>query len=212
MKERIRDRLKMIENNLDNFNEFSLTWIDKKKIKRMLSVWRWYVSHDYFNEKHKKPQKPASNPPLGFLYSQIQGQSVPLARDVGMCIAPVVQSSLMTEHAARRIMNRLNMIYGYVSQEDALADQQIHRDREDKKLKDRRRAQKAVVDRKAERKLEQQKLIKKIAPRVGKERMKKKDTEREEERTRRRLAAEETRRLAIIAKDKMLEDMKERRK
>ena len=212
MKERIRDRLKMIENNLDNFNDTALQFMDKEKINTRLSEWRWFISHDYFKKGWPKPEGYNSNPPLGFLYSHLQGQSVPLARDIGTCIEPIVTSGLMTEHAARRIMNRLEQLYGYVSAEDSLRSQQDHRDRETKTKKDKVRAEKTRIARKAESKAAEQRLIKKIAPRLGKERKKKREKEREAESTRRRLASEETRRLAIIAKDKMLEDMKERRK
>ena len=212
MKEQIRDNLKMLEDNLDNFNDYAQRFIDRKALRKFISIWRWYVSHDYFNEKHPQPQGSSSKPPLTWLHSQLEGLSVPLYRDVAECIMPKVQSSLKTEHAARRIMNRMNMIYGYVTPEAAKADQQAHRDREIKKVKDHMRAAKARVDRKAERKEAEQTLIEKIGPRLGKERLKKKDEYREEESTRRRLASEEARRKSIIAKDKMLEDMKERRK
>ena len=179
MRERIRDKLMMIENHLDSFNDTALQFMDKDKIVNRLSEWRWYISHDYFKKGWPKPTGYNSNPSLPFLYTHLQGQSVPLARDIGVCIAPEVESGLTTEHAARRIMNRLEMLYGYVSAEDAIRSQQAHRDKEDKTIKDRKRAAKARVDRKAERKEEHQKFIEKQGPHLGKEYSKKKKKQRE---------------------------------
>ena len=118
MKESIRANLKMIEDNLDTFNAHALKFINKKDIKKHISIWRWYVSHDYFNEKHPKPEGLCSNPPLGWLDAQLKGMTVPLSRDIGRCMEPVVSSSLMMEHSAHRIRNALTGIYRYISPED----------------------------------------------------------------------------------------------
>ena len=48
MKERIRDRLKMIENNLGNFNKTALEFMNIDKIVDRLSDWRLFICHDYF--------------------------------------------------------------------------------------------------------------------------------------------------------------------
>ena len=212
MKERIRDRLKMIENHLDSFNDNALQFMDIDKIMNRLSEWRWFISHDYFKKGCPKPTGYNSNPPLGFLYSHLQGQSVPLARDIGTCIEPVVQSGLMTEHAARRIMNRLEMLYGYVSAEDILRSQQDHRDREDKKTKDRLRAAKARVDRKAERKEFQQEFIEKYGPSLGEKYQEQKAIDKESYRLELEARKKEVTRRARERFTKMKEEQKERRK
>jgi hypothetical protein len=124
MKESIRKNLKMLEENLPMFNSHACQFIDKKVIKKFISIWRWYVSHGYFKEKHPQPKGLSSNPPIPWLNGQLIGQTTPLARDIGICIEPVVSSAIQTEGAARRIMNRLNMIYGYVTEEDAKADRE----------------------------------------------------------------------------------------
>ena len=118
MKERIRTNLKMLEDNLDNFNDHALQFINKKEVKKYISIWRWYVSHDYFNEKHPQPEGIHSKPPISWLDAQLQGLTVPLHRDIGRCIEPVVTSSLEMEQAAKRIINILTGIYRYISTED----------------------------------------------------------------------------------------------
>jgi len=118
MKEQIRANLKMIEEHISMFNEHALQFIDKKRLRHLISINRWFISHDYFKEGHDKPEGLYSPPPIGWLNSVIQGQTVPLHKDIGTCIAPVVQSGLMTEHAAKRIMNAVESIYRYISPED----------------------------------------------------------------------------------------------
>ena len=124
MKETIREHLKMIEDNIDTFNPHALTFIDKKEAKKYISIWRWYVSHDYFNEKHPQPEGLHSKPPIGWLESQIKGLTVKLSKDIGRCMEPVVSSSLMMEQSARRIINTLTSIYRYISPEDMTKHQE----------------------------------------------------------------------------------------
>ena len=212
MKEQIRDNIDMIYNNIGNFNNYALQWIDKKVLRKFISIWRWYVSHDYFNEKHPQLTGLSSNPPLPWLNGQLEGLSVPLHRDIAECIAPKVQSSIKTEQAARRIMNRMNMIYAYVTPEAAKADQQAHRDREDKKAKDRLRAQKAVVDRKAIKKAEQIKFIVNEGPKLAKARLKKKEQERKQLRLDEELKRKSVHDRAMQALHKMKKEQRERSK
>ena len=212
MKDMIRDNLKMIEENLPRFNSHALKFIDPKELRKTISVWRWYVSHDYFHEKHKKPEGVCSNPPIGWLHAQLVGQTVPLARDIGKCIEPVASSSLMTEHAARRIYNRLNMIWHYVSREAALRDQQAHRDAEDKKAKDRARAAKAREDRKPDKRAEAQKLVETKGTTLTRQHLAAKNRQRKEEALARKNAQEEARKRGKAAKERMIQEMKERRK
>jgi hypothetical protein len=212
MKEEIRENLKMLEDNLDNLNDYALQFIDKKVLKKLISIWRWYVSHDYFHEKHPQPKGICSKPPLGWLNSQLQGLSVPLHRDIAECIAPVVQSALKTEHAARRIMNRLNMIYGYVSPEDAMKDQQEHRDREAKKQKDRLRAAKARDDRKDNKKKRRDELLDTQGDRLAKKYLADKNKQRKEQAEARRVAEEAAKKRGREMFEQMKREMKERRK
>ena len=121
-KEKIRELLKMIEDNIDMFNDHGLKFINKKEVKKYISIWRWYISHGYFNEKHPKPEGLCSNPSLAWLYAQLKGLTVPLSRDIGRCIEPVVSSSLMMEQSAHRIRNILTGIYRYISPEDMKAN------------------------------------------------------------------------------------------
>jgi hypothetical protein len=195
MKERIRDNLKMVEDHLDSFNKHALRWIDPEELRKWISVWRWYVSHGY----------------MTWLDAHLNGQTTPLARDIGLCISPVVASSIMTEHAARRIMNRLPLIVHYVSPEAALEDQQEHRKREDKKHKDRARAAKARADRKDERKVRTEQFIEKNKGRLTKEWQKKKDRERKDLRERREKESEIVRKRAIQMIQEAKQEMKERR-
>jgi hypothetical protein len=118
MKESIRDNLKMIEENLDHFNSHALRFVDKKEIRKYISIWRWYVSHSYFTEKQPKPEGICSNPPLEWLDAQLKGLTVPISRDIGRCIEPVPNSLLETEQAAHRVRNALTGIYRYISEED----------------------------------------------------------------------------------------------
>ena len=196
MKDRIRANLDMIEHNMSNFNKSSLEFMDLETITARISEWRWFISHDYFKKDWPQPTGYNSKPELGFLDSQLQGLSVPLARDIGTCIAPVVESGLKTEHAARRIMNRLDTLYMYVSPKDELRSQQDHRDREDKKTKDRLRAAKARVDRKAERKEKQEQFIKKEGAKLGEKYLKEKKRQREAEQNMRAKAKAATRKAA----------------
>ena len=212
MKDKIRTNLKMIEENLPRFNDLSSKFLNKKKIRKQISVWRWYISHGYFKDGHPKPEGINSNPPISWLYSKLQGQTVPLARDIGTCISPVVESGLMTEQASLRIMDRLEQVYGYISTESALKSQQDHRDREDKKLKDARRAAKARVDRKAEREEEQQKFVEKEGPKLGKARLKKKASDRKEYQQALEARKKTVHERAVKAADKMKRAMRERRK
>jgi len=196
MKDKIRENLDMLYDNIDNFNDFALQWIDKKELRHYISIWRWYASHNNFKENHPQLEKGKSKPSLGWLNSQLQGLSVPLHRDIAECIAPKVESSLKTQHAAMRIMNRLPMIYAYVTNEDMKADQQAHRDREDKKTKDRLRAAKARVDRKAERKEKHRLLIETEGPKLGEKYLKAKDRQRADEHNMRDKARAATRKAA----------------
>lgn len=123
-KERIRENLMMLEQQLGNLNDFALTILDIEDIRAKISAWRWYVSHGYFEKGGLKPEKPCSNPPMSWLDSQLQGLSVPLSKDIATCIEPVVASYLNTEHAAKRIRDRLNMAFHYISPEDAKKDQE----------------------------------------------------------------------------------------
>ena len=118
MKESIRANLKMIEDNIDRFHPHALKFIDKKEVKKYIAIWRWYVSHDYFKDTHPKPEGDHSKPPINWLDAQLKGLTVPLSRDIGECIKPVVESSLLMEHAAHRIRNILTGIYRYISPED----------------------------------------------------------------------------------------------
>ena len=185
MKESIRTNLKLLEHNMDNFNDTALEFMDKDKITDRISEWRWFISHASFKQDWPKPTGYNSKPELGFLDSQLHGLSVPLARDIGTCIEPVVQSGLKTEHAARRIMNRLEMLYAYVSPKDNTRSQQDHRDREDKKTKDRLRAAKTRVDRKAEKKEKHKLFIESKGPKLGKAQQKEKKRQREAEQSKR---------------------------
>ena len=154
--ERIRDNLKMLEQNLGNLNEYSLTFLDIDDIRAKLSVWRWYVSHGYFEKTGPKPEGIASNPPISWLDAQLQGLSVPLHRDIATCIAPVVSSYMATEGAARRIRDRLSMIFGYVTDEDLKKDQEaahkkhildpLERKRDTQLMRDHRAREKAKKD------------------------------------------------------------------
>ena len=211
MKKNIRTNLKMLESNLSNFNKSALEFMDIEKVNTRLSEWRWFISHTFFKQDSPEPTGYNSKPPLGFLDSELQGLSVPLSRDIATCIEPVVQSGLKTEHAARRIMNRLEMLYGYVSPEDNLRSQQDHRDREDKTVKDRLRAQKVRGERKAERKEKHSLFIERKGPALGKKHQKEKKAQRTEEKSRRTKAKEATKKLAQTAAADMKKKMKERR-
>ena len=212
MKEQIRTNLKLLEDNMPHFNDLSLQFIDKKKVRRHISVWRWFISHGYFKDGHPRPEGIASNPPIEWLNSHLQGQTVPLTKDIGSCTTPHIQSGLMTEHAARRIMNRLGCITNYVSEEAAKQSQQDHRDREDKKVKDRRRAAKTRVDRKAERKEEHKRFIDKEGSRLGKERKKKKKDERKQYKQALDARKKAVHEKAVRELSKMKKAMKERSK
>jgi hypothetical protein len=123
MKKLIREDLKMLEDNLYMFNSHALQFIDPKDVKQKISIWRWYVSHGNFKEEYPKPEGIATNPPIPWLQGQLQGQSVPLSKDIGLCISPKVHSTILTEHAAKRIKQRLERIFGYVTPEAAVEDQ-----------------------------------------------------------------------------------------
>jgi len=123
-KERIRENLKLLESQLGNLNEFALTILDVDKIREQISAWRWYISHTYFEKGGLKPEKPYSNPPITWLDSQLQGLSVPLGDDIAECIRPVIKSYMVTEHAAKRIRDRLNMAFHYMAPEDVKKDQE----------------------------------------------------------------------------------------
>lgn len=211
MKDRARTNLTMIEDNLPKFNSYSLQFLDKKYIRKMISVWRWFLSHNYFKEGHPKPEGIASNPPISWMDTKLQGQSVPLHRDIAECIAPVVQSSLKTEHSARRIMDRMNSILHYVSPEAIERDQQEHRDREDKKVKDRVRAAKTRDDRKKKKNDELLALIEKDAERLAKKHLKAKNKQREML----RIEQEEAKKIAlkenIRIRAKLKKEMRDRR-
>jgi len=122
--DRIRDNLKMLEQNLGHFNDVALNFIDVDDIREYISHWRYFVSHKYFEKDKPRPEGICSNPPISWLDGILQGLSVPLSRDIGTCIEPVVTSYLATEGAARRIRDRLSMIFSYVTDEDAKKDQE----------------------------------------------------------------------------------------
>ena len=118
MKESIRANLKMIEENIDRFHPHALKFIDKKEVKKYIAIWRWYVSHDYFKDTHPKPEGDHSKPPINWLDAQLKGMTTPLSADIGRCLQPEIVSSLIMEHAARRIHNTLTCIYRYISLDD----------------------------------------------------------------------------------------------
>jgi hypothetical protein len=151
-KDNIRDNLQMVENHIGQFNEFSLQFIDPKELQRLISLWRWYVSHDYFRQNDKRPEFPFSNPPVPWLDGQLKGTTTPLGKDIGICISPIIQSGLMTEHAARRIMDRLKAIYQYISPEDEKAyAEKKHKEKVEDKIKTKKHTEYVASLREKER-------------------------------------------------------------
>jgi len=211
-KEKIRDNLKMLEENLPNFHEYTLQFINKKELRKMISAWRWFVSHDSFAEKQRKPVFPASAPPITWLHSQLQGRSTPLSRDIGICIQPVVRSSIEIKHAAKRIKNHLNMLYHYVSKEDTKTDQAaqhkinvldpIARKKHTEYERERR---KAIEAKKNEKTPEQEK---KITDAYNK----KKEQQRKEEAQTRELAKKEAQKKGKAVRKRMEREMRQRRR
>ena len=192
MKDKIRAQLKMIEDNLPTFNDHALRFIDKKEVKKYISIWRWYVSHNNFNEKHPQPEGIHSKPPLGWLDAQLSGITVPLARDIGRCMEPVVSSSIMMEHAAHRIRNALTGIYRYISAEDM----KKHSERKYKErvldkldLKKRAEYEKARRDKIAAKK---NKKTPEQMQKIGEDYLKKRDKQRKEAASHRERATADT--------------------
>lgn len=123
----IRGELDMIDGTLEQFNTYTLNFVNVEDLRQKISDIRWYVSHNYFEKGRPQPDKKQgkSSPPISWLYSAIHGRTVPISTDLGRCIEPVVRSSLETQHAAQRIFNALTYpLYNYVSEEDAKADQE----------------------------------------------------------------------------------------
>lgn len=211
-KDRIRENLSMLENNLDSFNSHAEQFVDKKEIKKWLSAIRWYVSHGTFKEDHPQPKGIASKPPISWLDAQIQGMTTPLSRDIGLCIEPVMRSSLMTEHAARRIMNRMTCLVNYVSTEDVKKDQQAHREAEEKKLANKKRAAKVKGERKDKREEERKAFLEKNRDRLSEQWNKRKAKERaaRKKELERQRAEVSKRAQKMIAEQK--QEMRERRK
>lgn len=215
MKDEIRTNLDMIYDNIGNFNDYSLQYIDKKKLRKFISIWRWYISHGYFNDKHPQLEGIASNPPLTWLHSQLQGQSVPLSRDIGRCIEPIVSSSIMTEGSARRIMDRLNRIYDYVTLESAKADQEAMWKKnivEPMKAAEHAKYEKARRDKKVEeerqKKFQSPEWMKKVGDAYNKKQKKQREMFKIEEEERKKLAQKEGRKI----RRQMTEDKKKRRR
>ena len=177
--ERIRANLKMLEQNINNLNEYALQFLDKKDIRAKLSVWRWYVSHGYFEKDGPQPEGICSNPSISWLDSQLQGLSVPLSKDITMCIEPVVSSYMNTEHAAKRIRDRLNMIFGYVSPEDAKKDQEAAFDKHMEGPKRRKAHAEAQARLRAREKAEKDHRTPEQIEKLGKKYLKEKNKHRE---------------------------------
>ena len=208
MKEQIRANLKMIDEHIPMFNEYASQFMDKKRLRHLISVNRWFVSHQNFKEDHDKPEGLCSPPSLGWLASMIQGQTVPLHKDIGTCIAPVVHSGLMTEHAAKRIMNAAESIYRHISPEDMKAHSKAQYKRKvtDKKAavaralyEKERRAKKAKEEHK--KRLEDPVYLKKLE--------KKRDKQKAQQR---KDAAEKLKRDRAEAKRILLEQIKRDKK
>jgi len=176
--ELIRENLKMLEQNLGNFNAYSLQFLDVEDIRAKISIWRWYISHAYFEKGVPRPEFPASNPPVPWLHSQLQGLSVPLHRDIHSCTEPVVTSFLHTEGAARRIAQRMNMIYGYVSPEDAKKDQEQAFERNIGDPKRRKAHAEAQARLRAREKAEKNHRTPEQLQKLGEEYLKKKNKQR----------------------------------
>jgi len=180
--ELVRQNLSMLENHLEQFNDYAARFIDKKAIVDRISTWRWYVSHKYFQKDQPKPEPPASNPPIPWLHAQLQGLSTPLAKDIAICISPIVESSLMTEHAARRIPDRLNMILHYVTEEDAKADQEAAYKRNVLDKMDRQKATDYERTRRHKQEAEERKKTPEQVDKMAQEYMEKKNRQRTEAR------------------------------
>jgi len=212
MKEAIRTNLQMLDDNLANFNDYTRQFIDLKETRKMISAWRWYVSHDSFSEKQPKPVFPASNPPITWLNSQLQGKSTPLSKDIGICIQPVVHSGLEMKHAAKRIWGRLIMLLAYVSKEDAKKDQAAQHKINVTDPAQRKAATEYELQRrhKAEAKAREKtpEQIEKIVQKAKKKR----DQQRTDERKRREIAKKEAKKRGLTARKKMEQDLKQRRK
>ena len=182
MIDKIRHNLLLLEDNLERFNAHSLQFVDVKEIKDLISIWRWYVSHGHFKKEWRKPTGIASKPPMSWLSGQLQGQTTPLSRDLGLCVAPVPESSLMTEHAARRIMNRLKAIFGYVTPEAAKADQEASYKRKVLDKLDRAAATEYERQRRAREKAKKDQRTPQQLEKIAERYKKRKDRQRRESR------------------------------
>lgn len=182
MKDRIRKNLELLEENLGRFNAHALQFVDVREIKALISTWRWFVSHGHFNPKGPQPEGIASKPPMSWLSGQLQGQTTPLSKDLGLCVAPVPESSLMTEHAARRIMSRLRAIFGYVTAEDAKADQEATYKRKVTDKLSRAQATQWERDRRAREKAKKDELTPAQREKIAEKYRKNKDRQRRESR------------------------------
>jgi len=211
----LRDELSILEENLENFNEFALTFVDIEDLRQKISDIRWYVSHNYFEKGRPKPDEKdgKSKPPVTWLYSQVHGQTVPIARDIARCIEPVVSSSLLTEQAAKRIYNALTYpLYNYVTPEAAKADQEATYKRRVLDKLDLKK--KADYERQRRHRAEREK--KRLTPeqmeKKGEEYLKEKNRQREREQLKRQRALEETQKTGRGIRQRMKEEMKKRRK
>lgn len=211
VKEKIRTNLKMLEENLPNFNDYALQFIDPEETRKRISDWRWYVSHGYFKEDQRSPEFPASNPPLTWLHAQLQGQTTPLSKDIGLCIQPVVFSSIMTEGAARRIHDRLNMIWHHVSAEDAKIDQAARHKENIIDPAKRKAASEYEKQRRHAKEAEARKKTPEQLKKIEEDHVKKKEKQRKEENKRREQAKKEAQKKGQAARKKMEREMRQRR-
>jgi hypothetical protein len=156
IKEQIRELLLLWDGNIDNMNPSLLCFYPADEQREDISRIRWFVSHGYFRKNDPKPEDfsdCASSPPMTHVYSQLyHGAQMDMAKDLGLCVQPVIQNSVDAEHAMRRMRQRvISALYGYVTDEDARKNREEPRLRQQKERDDLVRRKKHAEDMAARR-------------------------------------------------------------
>jgi hypothetical protein len=161
VKEQIRDLTALWEQQIDKMNPFVLQFYPAKEQRDDISQIRWYVSHGYFRKDDPKPEDfsdCASNPPMTHVYSHLyHGAQMDMAKDLGLCVQPVIQNTMDAEQAIRRMRQRfISALYGYVTEEAARENREGPKLRQQKKrdelVKQKKHAEYMAAQRLAERK------------------------------------------------------------
>ena len=110
----IRQTLAFVTDNINNLTPLHFNAAKRKRIKEHITIWRWYLSHGYFEPPNEALN--ADKPPISWLYSLlVEPRAVKYL--ITLLAAPGVTDSSDLRNGADILMLKLSRIASYASQQ-----------------------------------------------------------------------------------------------